>query len=385
MTTAPPRSWSPEGGTALDVALEVLLRGPLSRAELARRLDLSQATLSRLTRPLVERGLLVESVARSDSSAGRPAQPLDVDAASHAFVGVKLTGDAAHAVLVDLRGSILGSRSADLGSHEPTDVADRVAEVVSQAAMLGDDPARVAGVGVGLGGHFPDRSTVRMAPFLGWQDVPFAQLLAERTDLPCVVENDVAALTAAEHWFGGGRDVHTFAVLTVGAGVGYGLVVHDRVVTHPDMGIGLVGHYPLDPAGPLCPQGHRGCASAMLTIPSLSAQASVALAHPVTYDELMALAVAGDPVATRLVDDAAHGLGRLVAAVANLTMPDRIVLTGEGIALARVGAEALHAAVAADRDPRASAIDLLVQPGDFTQWARGAAVVALQEFVLRGR
>ena len=65
-------------------------------------------------------------------------------------------------------------------------------------------------------------------------------------------------------------------------------------------------------------------------------------------------------------------------------MPDRIVLTGEGIALAGVGAAALHASIAADRDPRASELDLVIQPGDFTQWARGAAVVALQEFVLRG-
>jgi predicted NBD/HSP70 family sugar kinase len=376
-----PRAWSPEGGTALDVALEVLLRGPLSRSELARRLDLSQATLSRLTKPLVERGLLVESVARSDASAGRPAQPLDVDAASHSFVGVKLTGEAAHAVLVDLRGAILGSASIGLLSHEPGHVADRVAAVVAELKDTGSAP--VAGVGVGLGGNAPDRSTVRRAPFLGWHDVPFGPLLAERTGLPCLVENDVAALTAAEHWFGGGRDVHTFAVVTVGAGVGYGLVVHDRMVTHQDMGIGLVGHYPLDHQGALCPDGHRGCASAMLTIPSLTSQAGMALGRTVTYDELMALAVAGDPVATRLVDDAARALGRLVAAVANLTMPDRIVLTGEGIALARVGTDALHAAIAADRDPQASPIDLLVQPGDFTQWARGAAVVALQEFVLR--
>jgi predicted NBD/HSP70 family sugar kinase len=376
-----PRAWSPEGGTALDVALEVLLAGPLSRAELARRLDLSQATLSRLTKPLVERGLLVESVARADSSAGRPAQPLDVDAASHLFVGIKLTGEAAHAVLVDLRGAVLGTGSIDLRSHEPAHVAEQVATITAQVA--GAASSRVAGVGIGLGGPSTDRSTVLLAPFLGWRDVPFSALVSERTGLPCVVENDVAALTAAEHWFGGGRGVRTFAVLTVGAGVGYGLVVHDRMVTHPDMGIGLVGHYPLDPHGALCPAGHRGCAAAMLTIGSLTSQASVALGRAVTYDELMALAVSGDAVATRLVDDAARALGRLVAAVANLTMPDRIVLSGEGVALATVGAEALHASIAADRDPHASALDIVVQPGDFTQWARGAAVVALQEFVLR--
>lgn len=374
-----PPAWTPEGGTALDVALEVLLRGPLSRAELARRLDLSQATLSRLTKPLVERGLLVESTGRADTTAGRPGQPLDVDRSSHAFVGVKLTGEAAHAVLVDLGGAVIAARTVDLDSHEPDAVADRVALV---AAELADTP-RVVGIGVGLGGHSPDRSTVRIAPFLDWHDVPFGELLAERTGLPCVVENDVAALTAAEHWFGAGRGLHTFAVLTVGAGVGYGLVVHDRVRTHPDMGLGLVGHFPVDPNGPLCAEGHRGCATAVLTIPSLTRQASLAHGRRIGYDELMVLAEQGDAVARQLVDEAARGLGRLVAAVANLTMPDRIVLTGEGIALATVGGEALQDSIDRERDPRASVLDVVVRPGDFTQWARGAAVVALQDFVLR--
>ncbi|WP_028049398.1 ROK family protein [Cellulomonas sp. URHD0024] len=382
MTT---RAWTIESGTALDVALEVLLRGPLSRAELARRLDLSQATLSRLTKPLVEQGLLIEGAARQDSAAGRPGQPLDVDASSHTFGGVTLTGEAAHIVLVDLRGTVLATQHVPLPSHHSAAVVEQVADTLDAIVRDHSDASRLAGIGVGLGGHAPDRSTVRVAPFLGWQDVPFGSMLAQATGLPCVVENDVAALTAAEHWFGGGRDVQRFALLTVGAGVGYGLVVDNRVVTHEDMGLGLVGHFPLDPNGPLCPEGHRGCARSMLTIESLTRQASLAHGRSINYDELMGLAVSGDPAARRLVDDAATGLGHLVAAVANLTMPERIVLSGEGVALATVGAEALHTAIAADRDPRASTLDIVVRPGDFSQWARGAAVVAIQDFVLRSR
>jgi len=377
------RTWSPEGGTAHQVALEVLLRGPLSRADLARRMDLSQATLSRLTKPLVERGLLVDSAVRPDPATGRPGQPLDVDAAAHHFVGVKLTGDAAHAVLVDLRGSIVSGRSTPIDGHDPADVVEAVGALVERTAEPLPTAGTLTGVGVGLGGHSPDRSTVRVAPFLRWHDVPLGPMLAARTGLPVVVENDVAALTAAEHWFGEGRDTRSFAVLTVGAGVGYGLVVHDRLVTHPDMGIGLVGHFPLDPAGPPCPSGHRGCATAMLTDESLASQATVALRRPVAYDELLRLAEAGDPAARRIVDDGAHALGRLVAAVANLTMPDRVVIAGEGVDLARVGDAAMRSGLAADRDPLASPVDVVVRPGDFGQWARGAAVVALQDFVLR--
>jgi predicted NBD/HSP70 family sugar kinase len=123
----------------------------------------------------------------------------------------------------------------------------------------------------------------------------------------------------------------------------------------------------------------------MLTIPSLTNQASVALSRPVGYEELLELAGTGDRVCARLVDEAARALGRLVAAVGNLTMPERVVVTGEGVALADAAWGTVLAAVAADRDPRASRLDVVTRPGDFTQWARGAGVVAIQDFVLRTR
>ncbi|QHT55035.1 ROK family transcriptional regulator [Cellulomonas sp. H30R-01] len=377
-----------EGGSELQVALEVLLRGPLSRAELARRLDLSQPTLTRLTKDLVRRGLLVESDARPGPAVGRPSQPLDVDVTSHHFVGVNLAVGTAHAVLVDLRGTVVATRSADLPEDDPDAVVAVVGSLVDAvvaAAPSGAVPSGPTGIGVSLGGHSPDGTTVHLAPFLGWHDVPLGTLVRARTRVPTVVENDVAALTSAEHWFGAGRDVRTFAVVTVGAGVGYGLVVHDRLVRHADMGLGLVGHFPLDPNGPLCPEGHRGCAGAMLTTEALEAEAAVALRRPVAVAELLDLAHDRDPAARRIVDDAGRALGRLVAAVANLTMPELVVLTGEGVGLAVVADDAVRAAVAADRHPQAAPVDLVVEPGDFSQWARGAAVVAIQDFVLRSR
>lgn len=373
-------NWSPAGGSTHHVALEVLLHGPLSRTELARRLDLSQASLTRLTRPLLTSGLLVESTPRPDPVTGRPTQPLDIVPDSHHFLGVKLTGDTAHAVRTDLRGTVLASGSAALASHDPDDVVDAIAALVTDA---GAGFPVATGLGVSLGGHSPDGSAVSAAPFLGWHDVPLASLVATRTRIPTVISNDVAALTAAEHWFGLGKGLQNFAVITLGAGVGFGLVVHDQLVRHADMGIGLVGHYPLDAGGAVCSAGHRGCASAALTMPMLTAQASVALQRPVGWEELLELAAAGEPAAVRLVVDAGHGLGRLIAAVANLTMPDRIVLTGEGVDLARAARAAVDEQIRADRDPRSSALDIVISPGDFTRWARGAAVVAIQDYVLQ--
>jgi predicted NBD/HSP70 family sugar kinase len=376
--------WTPLTGTAHVIALEVLLDGPLPRSELARRLDLSAGSLTRLSKPLLESGLLLETDSGYDAASGRPTRPLDVDERGHHFVGVKLTGDAAYAVLTTLRATVLATKETPLQSRTPADVTTSVAALVHALVEQVDGItfADVRALGVGLGGLVDDTGTVVSARYLDWTSVPISVALENALGIPVVVDNDVLSLTRAEQWFGTARRCDHFAVLTIGEGVGYGLVVHGTVVDRPDAGVGLLGHFPLDPAGPLCPVGHTGCADAMLTIGGITARATAALRRPVTYSEVLDLAVAGDPLARRVVDDAARALGRLVAAVGNLTMPEMIILTGDGVRLADVGAEALSEGVERDRNPYASPLDVRVQPAGFTEWARGAAVTAIRTFVL---
>ncbi|WP_238005238.1 ROK family transcriptional regulator [Dactylosporangium sp. AC04546] len=359
--------------------LEVLIHGPLSRTEIARRLDLSQPSLSRLSAPLLEGGLLVEGEERSDGRTGRPSRPLDVVADSRHFIGVKLTGDEALGVVTDLRANVVASAARSLPGRDPEQVADVLAALVLE--LSAGVPA-VAAVGVGLGGLVNGQNEVVRAPFLGWARVPLGRMLRDRTDLPAVVENDLVALTEAEHWFGAGRGLERFAVLTVGAAVGYGLVIHDRIVVGEDSGVGLVGHWPLQPFGPMCPEGHQGCAQALLAMPSIVKSVSMVLDRPLTYDACLDLAEAGDPAARRIVDDAGRGLGRLIAAIGNLTVPQAILLGGEGVRLARVAATAISQGIQQDRDPRANALDVQVLDGDATEWCRGAAVMAIQRYVL---
>ncbi|WP_278235811.1 ROK family transcriptional regulator [Isoptericola sp. AK164] len=378
MTPAP---WGPLSGPGHAVALDVLLDGPLSRAELSRRLDLSAGSLTRLTKPLLDAGLLVEvDDSPAGSRVGRPSRPLDIVPEAHHFVGVKITGDTAHGVLTTLRAGVVASADAPLDDHSPFAVADTVAGLISELAA--GSPADVTAVGVALGGHVVEASDVVRAPFLGWKDVPLGDMLRSRTGLPVVVSNDVTALTEATHWFGAGHGAATFSLITVGAGVGFGLVAHGRLVTNEDASLGLASHHPLDPSGPPCFAGHRGCAVAMLTIRSIATQVSVALGREVAYDEALDLAEDGDPAARRVVDDAGRALGRFVAAAANFTMPERVVLGGEGVRLADVAREAMQAGLHADRDPLAHDPVIATLSPSFTEWARGAAVIAIQTFVL---
>lgn len=374
--------WTPDAGVIQSVALEVLINGPISRSEIARRLNLSQGSLTRLSTPLIESGLLVEVEERADGRAGRPSRPLDVVVDSQHFIGMKLTGDEIVGVTTDLRANVLASASATLSSREPEMVVKIVARL---ARELAEFVPSITALGVGIGGLVADHTVVASAPFLGWSNVPFGSMLENLTGIPTVIENDVIAFTELQHWFGAGRGLDRFAVLTLGIGIGYGLVIHGDIVIDEDSGIGLIGHWPLDPFGPLCSSGHRGCAHSVLSQSAVIQSVSSVLNRSVSYEEALNLAEEGEPAARRVVDDAGRGLGRMLAAIANLTAPERIILGGEGVRLAEVAAEAIQEGIGADRNPRAHKIDLVTTPGDNTEWCRGAAVIAIQRFVLGRR
>lgn len=371
-------TWIPERGTPQAVALEILRHGPLARSDVAKRLNLSAATLTRLAGPLIDAGLLEEVGERAQEGAGRPKRLLDVKPKSRHFIGMKLTGEQVLGVVTDLRANVVHRAEHPLPSREPDSV---VAQIRALAQRLADAGYDVTALGIGVGALTRD-GAVLAAPFLGWEDVPLERLVEQSTGIPTVVDNDVVALTEGEHWFGAGRGLERFAVVTLGAGVGYGTVINGGIVVDEDAGIGLVGHWPLDPMGPLCPAGHRGCARSVLTRTAIIDAVSGVMGREVSYDEALDAAEDGHPGARRVVDDAGRGLGRLLAAIANLTAPELVVVGGEGVRLVSVARAAVDEGMRADRDPRARRIPLATMAGDDADWCRGAAVLAIQTFAL---
>jgi predicted NBD/HSP70 family sugar kinase len=355
-----------------DVAVEVLVHGPQSRAQLARRMGLSPATLTRVVKPLLGMGVLVETDAVRTPGRGRSSLPLDVVADAHRFVGVKLTAESIYAVATDLRARVLDSETVAEPSLDVPAVVRAVTEVV---ARLGARAARpLDAVGITVGGRVDARGTVTDSPFLGWQEVPLRHLLSAALGLPVHLDNDVAGLTRAQQWFGHGREHPSFALLTVGAGVGYGLVLDGRLVP---TGARPLSHLLLDPHGPWCHRGHRGCLTAYVTSSAVTAAVAQGRGRPVTHQEVLRSAVEGDPLAVRVVDEAARALGRATAVVTAATGVERIVLSGEGVGLAEVGRPALLAGRAEHAAGRAGP-EPVVRPMGFLEWARGAAVTAIQ-------
>lgn len=364
--------------SARELARQILIHGPVSRAELGRTLGLSPASLSRLTRMLADAGFVVEGEGAADGGLGRPVRPLDVRLDLGIVVGAKLTGDAVTVVATDLRARVLRQVGRPLEDRRPEAIAGILNELVEEIA--GRD--RVLAIGVGLGGLVDVDGVVRHAPYLGWNDVPLGGMLQVGDAQRLVIENDVLALTRAVHWFGAGRGLRDVAVVTIGMGVGYGLVIDDRVVVRRDSGVGLAGHVPLDPHGWECEEGHVGCASAMLTIPGIVAEAVARIGRPVDYAELLRLASDGEAAALAVVRASGTALGRMLALVANLTSVSDVVVAGDGVALYDVAQSEVTAALDAGRRPLAGPVRVISDPSGFDEWARGAAAAAIQSLLL---
>ena len=270
------------------LAREVLIHGPIGRSALGRRLGLSPASLTRLAKPFLERGLFVELDEESTGSVGRPVRPLDIAPDLGSFAGVKLTGDALYAVLTDARARPLAEREVALDGITPEDVVAVLAEMHLGLLDARARPARRRRrqprrrrrrcrprhpcAVPGLDGRRP-RARARS------RDRRHHGHRRERPGRP----RRGRALVRA------GRGRTGFSVITIGAGVGYGLVVRGEAVHSREAGVGLGGHIPLDPTGPLCPAGHRGCSTAMLTSVGICAQVQAALRRPVDYDEVLSL------------------------------------------------------------------------------------------------
>ena len=363
----------------------VLSHGPLTRLEVARRAGLSAAAVTKAVRPLMEAGYLAEGADQDAPPAlGRPANLVRVDGGRALFIGVKVTGDEIIGVLADLCCRIRVARHVPLTDHDPKAVLASIADLAQELRTEADDLGiQVLGLGLAVSGDV-DRGegVVRYSPFLDWRDVPLAELAAMTTGLPVTVDNDVRALTVAEQWFGAGAGLTDFAVVTVGAGIGCGLVVHGQVVAGAHGVAGEIGHVVVDPAGPLCHCGNRGCVEAIAGDAAILTRVrEVTGVQVADTAEALALAHRGDAGAREVYARAGEAIGRGIATVVNLFGPERVIISGEGLAAYDLFAEQIRDSFAEAAFGSAARCDVHTRPLPFDEWARGAAATAIQSFI----
>jgi predicted NBD/HSP70 family sugar kinase len=200
----------------------------------------------------------------------------------------------------------------------------------------------VRGIGVGLAGVVNMQSgVVHYSPFFQWRELPLADLIAAQIRLPVYVDTDVYTLTLTEHLFGAGHDIENFAVITVGRGIGMGMVLHHRLYQGGPGGAGEFGHLTLEVDGPPCDCGKRGCLEALASDPAviryIQQRRPSGRALPGTLLDVIAAADGGDALAREALEVSGRYIGLGLSMIVNLLCPTLIVLSGEGVIAGNTG------------------------------------------------
>ncbi|MFM9327404.1 ROK family transcriptional regulator [Paenibacillus mesotrionivorans] len=243
------------------IVLELLRKAsPLSRAEVAKTTGLTKATVSTLVAELMEENLLYE-IGTGESSGGRKPVLLVFRQDAGYAIGVDLGVRDIHAVLTDLKGTIVHeTRSSLRGMDTPEQVLGRLKDCLRR--LMNKAPASpygVVGIGVGVPGITDDKGTVLFAPNLGWRNVPLQSLLEAEFKVPVIIDNEANAGAVGEKEFGIGRDVSNLIYISVGIGIGSGIILKDELYRGASGYSGEMGHFTVHADGRPCRCGNVGC------------------------------------------------------------------------------------------------------------------------------
>ncbi|MGW6281557.1 ROK family transcriptional regulator [Kribbella sp. NPDC055071] len=330
------------GGFNDAVVLDAIRRSEhLSRVELAEVTGLSGQAISNIIRRLLVAGLVREAGRLRGAGLGKPRTLLELEPTGQYAVGVHLDPAVVTVVLLDLTGDVIARRRVETPyADDPVVLIDGIGSMIEDVIIAAEAPRdRIIGVGIAAPGPVDvDRGVVVDPPNLSaWHLVPLRDELHERTGLPVLLDKDVTAAAAAEKWAGGGG---SFVFFYLGTGVGAGLVIGDEVVRGASSNVGEIGHVIVEPDGPVCFCGRRGCVGPTSQPRYLVQQAIQAgvVAQGIDLEDrravdaalaqLCADAAAGPGAAREILTALAGRIAKVVEDIANLLDLERVVFGG---------------------------------------------------------
>ncbi|MGH2751629.1 MAG: ROK family protein [Actinomycetota bacterium] len=331
------------------VVMEAIRVGEgVSRVEIADRTGLTAQTVSNIVRRLLDLGLVGED-GHSSSGSGRRRVRLRINPHARHAIGVQVDGEETSFVVIDLSGRVIErTRHPTRAERGPITIINQISGSVTELIEKADvDPGTILGLGVASPGPLDHlRGIVFNPPNLpGWHEVTLADELREKTGYPVIVDNDATAAAIGERWAGGARGVHNFAFVYMGVGVGAGIFLEDHIYRGTTTNAGEFGHLILNPDGPRCFCGSRGCVEAYCSPRAVVKAVADRLTEggpsmlggeigtdPARLDFEMVCRAAqeGDELARREIEISGFLLGCGVVGLVNLLDIELVVLGGNG-------------------------------------------------------
>lgn len=369
-------------------------RKAISRVEIADVTGLSRSAITGLTQELLAQGLIRETAEpNATSNRGRPRVKLSLNPSAGYVVGVKLSLHQLSCSITDFTGAVLHSVIMPFNGGQPPEYAGDIVETAVRRCLADSriPAAKVLGLCVGVPGYVSQTDGLcYWSPVFDRRDVDFRAVLAKRFSWACFIENDANLIAMAEHWFGKGKEIDTFAVISVEHGIGMGLVANGRLYRGAH-GIGPeFGHSKIVIGGRPCRCGQHGCIEAYASDYAILREVDPHFsldaynANPQSFHPMIEHATrrahADEAEIRAIFDEAGRWLGRAIGNLIAILNPPTIFLTGAGM---RAGAMLTDAVLEEAKTYQLADnhfdTEIIVDPTNDDVWSQGAAAIVLEQ------
>ena len=315
-------------------------QGPISRIQVADVSQLAPASVTKITRQLLERGLIKE-VAQQASTGGRRAISLTTEVEPFHSVAVRIGRDYLQFSLYDLGAKELASDYQEFYYTTQDELAEGLesqlkAFIQSQQSHIN----QLIAIGISLPGLVnPETGVVEYMPNISINNFTLAEMIRDRFHVECFVGNDVRGMALAEHYFGASQDCQDSILVSVHRGTGAGIIVNGQVFLGFNRNVGEIGHIQIDPLGEQCQCGNFGCLETVAANPAIvervnklikqGYESTLTTLDNITIADVCEHANLGDELAKQSLVRVGNQLGKAIAITINLFNPQKIVIAGQ--------------------------------------------------------
>ncbi|MFD2114398.1 ROK family protein [Paenibacillus yanchengensis] len=302
----------------------VLQHEPISRAKISVLTGLNKATVSNLVQDLLDQQLVLEA-GTGKSSGGRKPVILHFNHRAGFAIGIDLGVNYLHGILTDVTGNILHKYELAHQLRDSEQIIELLVECVQQLSkQMPESPYGLVGLGIGVPGLVDELGTVLLAPHLLWKQVNLQQILETRLQVPVIVDNEANAGALGELIYGAGRKTTNQIYISVGIGIGTGLVLNNQLYKGAYGYSGELGHMSIKFDGDRCSCGNYGCWELYASEQALLNGAASLGMH--SLSQLLQAAESGHKEVLALFDHVGAFLGTGIANIVNTFNPDLIII-----------------------------------------------------------
>ncbi|WP_310162960.1 ROK family transcriptional regulator [Arthrobacter sp. BE255] len=363
-------------------------QGPMHRAEMARRANISRTTVTTITRDLMERGVLVELTERADGGDevdGRAGDQLAFSPEAGWIGGMSQVLDRICVRITDLMGQEVASADGPIGAKDDWTIRAEAAVYLLDRALkeAGGERDHLLGVGIGLPGQINPVDGIVHGALADqpWHGINAREEMGRRLGVPVFIDNNVRLETIAEAKWGAGQGITDLMYVSLSSGIAAGFLFGGELYRGSVGGAGELGHTSVDVNGPACRCGNRGCLVLVAGSPAILSRLAPILGPSASMNDVLAASAAGDRSARNVLAEAGTMAGRLLASVCNLLNPQRIVVGGQTSLAGAVLLDPLHESITRYALTPSAALEVVASDlgGGPEAGAAGGAALALSK------